>query len=286
MDEPAKAPCAYDFGKAEIISRCHDTRACAMKTALIHFCLVSILILSPGAYAARLHHMPITSHAEGEHAQSPAEAQTTKKIKNQFFSVSLPDGWTGQTTKNVAPSGANVVFKKGKMIAVTLTMTKTAMGIGQTAATTAEKMRKRGMDVSDPVKNDGFYTINISKKGVNGRGWFGRNGGITAITIIIAPRPEDAGELLKEIKPILPGLVPQSVQYKNIPDGLPRWWEKQVSRWRGTGRLFGVISPGRIQARASLRRKSQYHYSRQSLISVQICSTFCSPSIIQWQASS
>lgn len=186
----------------------------AMKNFLFILFLIIFLAIGNDAFSARPHHMPITRHAEGESktTQPAQDNLPVKEIHNSFFSVTLPDGWRAQKTGNVAPTGANVVFKKGKKTAITLTMTKMGLNNKQVAEKTAEKMRKRGMEVSSPVENNGLYTIDISKKGVKGKAWFGKNGDITAITVIIAPELDEANELLRAIKPIAPGLVPAPVE--------------------------------------------------------------------------
>lgn len=190
---------------------------CTMKTALLHFApaltLSLALALPCNVFAARMQHAPLLRHAEGDGAAERMPAQTAAEtIKNDFFSVTLPAGWSGQETKNVAPNGANAVFKKGRLTAVTLTMTRTGADNRQIAEKTAEKMRRRGMEVSEPVEKNGFYTIDISKKRVNGKGWFGKNGDISAITIIIAPKIDEADDLLKAVRPVADGLVPRTAK--------------------------------------------------------------------------
>lgn len=79
------------------------------------------------------------------------------------------------------------------------------------AEKTAESMRKRGMEVSQPVEQGDFYVVDIAKNGVTGKGWFGKNGAAGASTIIFAPDLTEANELLQCLKTSVANIVPERV---------------------------------------------------------------------------
>ncbi len=173
--------------------------------------LISLFALEP-AMAARSFHAPLLrhqrSHEESQTPQAPAEI---REVKNNFFSISLPEGWKTQRAIHPASDRVSAEFMKDKLTRVSLNIFKSPFDGKTMAQKLAENMRKRGMEVSEPVEQDGLYVVEISKKGVNGKGWFGNADGMSASTIIFAPNLAEANELLEALHPATPGIVPKKV---------------------------------------------------------------------------
>ena len=100
---------------------------------------------------------------------------------------------------------------KGDFVRVALNIFKVPFTKQLMAEKTAASMRKRGMEVSQPVEKGDFYVVDISKKGVNGKGWFGSNGSTGATTIIFAPDLTEANELLQNLKTSISSIVLERV---------------------------------------------------------------------------
>lgn len=181
-----------------------------ISAAAIFLCLFAATTVS----AAKLHHAPIIRHQphrEAEQARQPAQKLETRELDNQYFSITLPEGWSlGRAVRPVADR-VSAEFKKGNAVRVSLNVFSVPFTPQLMAEKTAENMRKRGMEVSQPVEKDGFYVVDISKKGVTGKGWFGGNGKTGASTIIFAPDLAEANELLEALKAKIPGIIPARV---------------------------------------------------------------------------
>lgn len=164
--------------------------------------------------AARLHHAPAfrhRTHQEDSGAQAPQPAQQTREINNKYFSIVLPDGWQLRRPVNPMADRVSAEFMKGKNVRVAINIFKVPFTRQLMAEKTAENMRKRGMDVSQPVDDGKFSVVTISRDGVKGKGWFGSDGSTGASTVIFAPDLTEANELLQALKPAIPNLVPESV---------------------------------------------------------------------------
>lgn len=175
--------------------------------------LLAVFVSAP-VFAARLHHAPILrhqTHHDANQGQQPARKPETRQLDNQYFSITLPEGWSlGRPVRPVADR-VSAEFKKGSNIRISLNVFSVPFTPQLMAEKTAENMRKRGMEVSQPVERDGLYVVDISKKGVTGKGWFGGNGKTGASTIIFAPDLNEANELLEALKPKISGIIPGRV---------------------------------------------------------------------------
>lgn len=180
------------------------------------FALTFLLTIfgSASVYAARLHHAPVIrhkTHHETNQGQQPAQKTETRQLDNPYFSITLPDGWLlGRPVRPVADR-VSAEFKKGTNIRISLNVFSVPFTPRLMAEKTAENMRKRGMEVSQPVEQDGLYVVEISKNGVTGKGWFGGNGKTGASTIVFAPDIAEANELLEALKPKISGIIPERV---------------------------------------------------------------------------
>lgn len=175
----------------------------------------AMLAAAPDISEARPRHIPTMRHARQQNdAQNTVQKQQTadiREVQNSFFSITLPEGW--KLEKPVVPAADRVsaVFMKGDFTRIALNIFKIPFTKELMAEKTAENMRTRGMEVSQPVEKDGFCVVDISKKGVNGKGWFGKNGGTGASTVIFAPDLTEANELLQCLKTSVPDIVPARV---------------------------------------------------------------------------
>lgn len=175
--------------------------------------LALVILATPCVSAASSRHMPTIRHHTSQSEQNTAQKQATdtREIQNSFFSITLPEGWKLQKPVTPVSDRVSAVFMKGDFVRVSLNIFKIPFTKQLMAEKTADSMRKRGMEVSQPVEEGDFYVVNISKKGVSGKGWFGRNGATGASTIIFAPDLAEANELLQSLKTSISDIVPKKV---------------------------------------------------------------------------
>lgn len=186
-----------------------------MKTSRILIIILAALFIGVGssAFCARLHNLPhMSRHGlhQDEQAAAPQKSQDIREVNNQFFSIVLPEGWKLQKPVPNISSRASAVFMKGQAVRVAVDFFKSPFQAKLMAEKISQNMRKRGMDVSEPVEKNGLYVVDISKKGVSGRGYFGADGSQAASTIIFAPDISEANELLQALKPAVSGIMPES----------------------------------------------------------------------------
>lgn len=177
--------------------------------AFLSVLFISVMLASPNSSDARPRHFPSARHMK-QHGESsaPQQAAEIKEVQNSFFSITLPDGWKLQKPVVPVADRVSAVFMKGDFVRISLNIFQIPFTKQLMAEKTADNMRKRDMEVSDPVEEGDFYVVNISKKGVSGKGWFGKNGGTGASTIIFAPDLSEANELLQCLQTSVPGIVP------------------------------------------------------------------------------
>lgn len=175
---------------------------------------LAVLTAAPYVSDARPRHIPSMRHAKSQNDQGTAQKQQTtdiREVQNNFFSVKLPEGW--KLKKPVVPVADRVSaeFMKGDFVRISMNIFKIPFTNQLMAEKTAENMRKRDMEVSQPVEQGDFYVIDIAKNGVTGKGWFGKNGAYGASAIIFAPDLTEANELLECLKTSTPNIVPNRV---------------------------------------------------------------------------
>lgn len=177
--------------------------------------VLGLALLAPSLGVARVHHLPAIRHQPHYAQQQPANKSAPadiREVRNDFFSITLPEGWKLQKPVYPAPDRVSAVFMKGSGVRVALNIFSTPFTAKVMAEKTAENMRKRGMEVSQPVEKDGFYVVDIAKNGVTGKGWFANRGSTGASTILFAPDLSEANELLLALKPAVSGIVPQKAE--------------------------------------------------------------------------
>lgn len=175
---------------------------------------VLFMLMSSGISDARPRHVSSFRHQQSQSEQNTAPAQQTtdiRKVENSFFSVTLPEDWKLQKPVVPVADRVSAVFMKGDFTRVSLNIFKIPFTKQLMAEKTAESMRKRGMEVSQPVEQGDFYVVDIAKNGVTGKGWFGKNGAAGASTIIFAPDLTEANELLQCLKTSVANIVPERV---------------------------------------------------------------------------
>lgn len=181
-----------------------------MRKILI-FSIFMALLLSANSYAARLHHAPLLRHQQQATEQPAPQKTDIREIDNKFFSITLPEGWKVEKPVRAISDRVSAVFRKGPNVRIALNIFSVPFTNKLMAEKTAESMRQRGMEVSEPIEQNGLYVVDISKKGVTGKGWFGSNGKIGASTIIFAPDINEANELLEALKPKIEDIIPVKV---------------------------------------------------------------------------
>lgn len=173
-----------------------------------------LLMAHPDSSDARPRHMPSLRHAQhqqNEQTTAPVQATDIREVENSFFSITLPEGWKLQNPVVPVSDRVSAVFMKGDFTRISLNIFKIPFDKKLMAEKTADSMRKRDMEVSDPVEKGDFYVVDIAQKGVSGKGWFGKNGATGASTIIFAPDMTEANELLQCLKTSVPNIVPARV---------------------------------------------------------------------------
>lgn len=178
------------------------------------FFALALLTAAPDVSDARPRHIPTMRHAKQQNTeQNTVQAQTAdiREVQNSFFSITLPDGWKLQKPVVPVADRVSAVFMKGDFTRISLNIFKIPFTKQLMAEKTADSMRKRDMEVSQPVEEGDFYVVDIAKKGVTGKGWFGKNGAVGASTIIFAPDLTEANELLECLKTSTPHIVPERV---------------------------------------------------------------------------
>ncbi len=175
----------------------------------------AMLAATPDISDARVRHIPSMRHAKSQNEQNTVQEQQTtdiREVHNNFFSVSLPEGWKLQKPVVPVADRVSAVFMKGDFTRISLNIFKIPFTKQLMAEKTADSMRKRDMEVSRPVEEGDFYVVDIAKNGVTGKGWFGKNGAIGASTVIFAPDLTEANELLECLKTSTPHIVPEKVE--------------------------------------------------------------------------
>lgn len=175
---------------------------------------ILMMLAHPGSSDARPRHIPSLRHAQqqqNEQTAAPAQATDIRNVENSFFSITLPEGWKLQKPVVPVSDRVSAVFMKGDFVRISLNIFKIPFDKKLMAEKTADSMRKRDMEVSQPEEKGDFYVVDIAKKGVIGKGWFGKNGATGASTIIFAPDMTEANELLQCLKTSVPNIVPERV---------------------------------------------------------------------------
>lgn len=174
---------------------------------------LAILAAAPDISDARVRHIPSMRHAKQQNEQNTVQTQATdiREVQNSFFSVTLPEGWKLQKPVVPVADRVSAVFMKGDFTRISLNIFKIPFTKQLMAEKTAESMRKRDMEVSQPMEQGDFYVVDIAKNGVTGKGWFGKNGAFGASTVIFAPDLTEANELLECLKTSTPNIVPEKV---------------------------------------------------------------------------
>lgn len=174
---------------------------------------LAMLAATPDISDARVRHIPSMRHAQRQTEQNTAQTQTTdiREVQNSFFSVTLPEGWKLQKPVVPVADRVSAVFMKGDFTRISLNIFKIPFTKQLMAEKTADSMRKRDMEVSQPVEEGDFYVVDIAKNNVTGKGWFGKNGAVGASTVIFAPDLTEANELLQCLKTSTPNIVPEKV---------------------------------------------------------------------------
>lgn len=173
-----------------------------------------MMLVHPDISDARARHIPSFRHAKSQEQNTAAKPQQTadiREVQNSFFSITLPEGWKLQKPVVPVADRVSAEFMKGDFTRISLNIFKIPFTNQLMAEKTADSMRQRGMEVSQPVEQGDFYVIDIAKNGVTGKGWFGKNGAYGASTVIFAPDMTEANELLQCLKTTTPNIVPASV---------------------------------------------------------------------------
>ena len=143
---------------------------------------------------------------------SQASTTTPRDVRTMFFSVTLPEGWVSPTRPQKVQNGVHAIFTKGRDISLAVTCMRGNASAKELAESTAANMRKDNMEVSEPVADGPFYVIDIKRKDITGKAWFGATGANCAVTTIFGDELAEANPLLQAIKPVQENLIPREVK--------------------------------------------------------------------------
>lgn len=183
-----------------------------MRVMALSTVLLSLFILAAPSTSFAAGHLPSLRHLpQNEQSNAPEPAAEIKEFDNQFFSVTLPDGW--KSLRAVVPASDRVaaVFGKGDDVKVSLNIFRVPFDNKLLANKEVKSLSKKGMTVSQPVKDGAFYTIDIDDHGTKGKAWFGSSGKLRSHVTIFASDLTEANELLQNFKAEA-GLVPEKVE--------------------------------------------------------------------------
>lgn len=182
-----------------------------MRVVALSTVLLSLFIMVAPSISLAAGHLPSLRHLpKSEQSNAPEPTAEIKEFDNQFFSVTLPDGWKSLRTIVPASDRVAAVFGKGDDVKVSLNIFRVPFNNKLLADKEVKSLSKKGMKVSQPVQNGAFYTIDIDDKGTKGKAWFGSSGKLRSHVTIFANNLDEANELLQNLK-AEPGLVPEKV---------------------------------------------------------------------------
>lgn len=157
-------------------------RFMALSTVLLSLCIMAAPCASFAAgHLPSLRHLP-----QKEQGNAPEPTAEVREFNNQFFSVTLPDGWKSLRAVMPASDRVAAAFGKGDDVKVTLNIFKVPFDNKLLADKEAKSLRKKGMEVSQPVQDGVFYVIDIDDHGKKGKGWFGKSGKLRSNFIVFA----------------------------------------------------------------------------------------------------
>lgn len=143
--------------------------------------------------------------------QAAQEApQAGQEIETPYFSVKLPRGWTMPIpVKNQQNGVVSAVFLLADGdLAITLNFVPAPVKIPEMAKAIAGDMKAKGIQTTPLRQAQGLSYMEASGN-PSGQIWFGKDGQLTAFTMMFGKDLQRASELLKALKPVAPGLLPE-----------------------------------------------------------------------------
>lgn len=136
-----------------------------------------------------------------------------KKVQTEYFSLTIPAGWSMPMPVKKNNLGMTALFGAVKSnLAVTVNVLKSPMSAKDIATQTLANMRKGGLKTGPLRTKGGLCYAEISGK-VTGVAWFGSNNkGLASAVVILGSNDSQANELLKALKPSEKGLFPTAVK--------------------------------------------------------------------------
>ena len=140
-----------------------------------------------------------------------ASALCAQEIKNEYFSVDLPEGWeTVKMPQQKGVPGVTEMFANKKInCAVSVSCADTAKNAKEVAEETRAKMMKGGIKAGELVEKDGIYSYPVQRGPAKGAAYYGSNGKTLAIVTIWAGDVEKAKPFFDALKPADPALFPK-----------------------------------------------------------------------------
>lgn len=141
-----------------------------------------------------------------------AQFASAAEIKNQWFSLELPQGWEQMKMpqQKDAPGETIMLVNKKANCAVSFSFApNNGITAEKLAKQTHEQSKAGGMTVGPIEEKDGIYSFTTVKKPATGWAYFGANDKSIAITTIWTPKLDAAKPLFDAIKAADPALLPK-----------------------------------------------------------------------------
>lgn len=156
---------------------------------------------------------PNVSGSVGQVKTPPLKDMGGQIVKTEYFSITIPAGWSMPMPVKKVPQGMSALFGSVKgNLAVTVNVLKAPLSAKEVGNQTLANMRKGGLKTSALKEKNGLFQATVSGK-TTGVAWFGGDSkkGIVSAVVILGNDDEKANTLLRALKPVAPGLFPTSV---------------------------------------------------------------------------
>ncbi len=131
-----------------------------------------------------------------------------EEVKNEFFILDLPSGWT--VVQDDTPKGAvNIVaVSANQKDMLSVAVTPAPASLKEICTQVCEALKASGISVSDPIKSGDSYVVEFSQGAARGRQYFTSNGKLASAVSLMG----DGGKeiMKKHFKPVDPKLFPKS----------------------------------------------------------------------------
>lgn len=171
---------------------------------------VLLLLLGAGLLCAPI---SISVAAAATHARKapPLKEMGGQKVETEYFTVTIPQGWSMPRPVMNNPQGVTALFAimKGDL-AVTISVMKSNLTAKEIGEGTLATMKKGGIESGPLEEKDGIFHSALSGK-ARGNIWFGAKDGVASVINIVGLDEKRANVLLEAIDSKIAGIFPKSV---------------------------------------------------------------------------